>query len=153
MGVAVGNPEALSSLYTLKTHADSGQFLPIMEAGVEALTGDQGWTSDRNAVYSRRRDLVAEALGELKVEFSLPKGALYIWFRCPSGWISAAFTRSLLETIGVSMAPGVMFGQRGEGFVRLTLCAPEARLEEAMGRLDDCWDQVISGEWKREGDG
>jgi LL-diaminopimelate aminotransferase len=152
VGVAVGNPEALSSLYTLKTHADSGQFLPIMDAAVEALLGDQEWITERNDVYRRRRDLVAGALEDLKIETLKPKGAIYIWFRCPEGWTSKELTRSLLRSIGVSMAPGVIFGTQGEGFVRLSLCTSEDRLEEAMNRMGDCWDQVISMELKGDGD-
>lgn len=153
VGVAVGNPNALRSLYTLKTHADSGQFLPIMDAAVEALTGDQEWTVERNEVYRRRRDLVAEALGELNAYALKPKGAIYIWFRCPAGWSSTDLTRALLQNIGVSMAPGAIFGHRGDDFVRLSLCAPEERLAEAMERMAVCWDQVLSGELKGAVDG
>lgn len=153
VGVAVGNSNALRSLYTLKTHADSGQFLPIMEAAIEALTGDQGWIVERNEVYRQRRDLVAETLGNLKVDALKPRGAIYIWFRCPAGWSSTELTRALLQNIGVSMAPGVIFGHNGDDFVRLSLCAPEERLAEAMERVVNCWDQVLSGELKGDEDG
>jgi LL-diaminopimelate aminotransferase len=153
VGVAVGNPIALRSLYTLKTHADSGQFLPIMDAAVEALTGDQSWIVERNEVYRRRRDLVAAALGALGIDYFPPQGTIYIWFACPSGWTSTELTRSLLENIGISLAPGAIFGRSGDEFVRLSLCAPEARLSEAMERMAVCWDQVLSGELKGTEDG
>jgi LL-diaminopimelate aminotransferase len=153
VGVAVGNSKALSSLYTLKTHADSGQLLPIMDAAVEALTGDQGWVEERNEVYRQRRDLVVGTLQELDVDFFIPKGANYIWFGCPSGWSSTELTRSLLQKVGVSLAPGQIFGTQGDDHVRLSLCAPEKRLAEAMKRMADRWDQVLSGELKGGVDG
>ncbi len=138
-GAAVGNRTALEALYRLKTHADSGHFLPIHEAAVEAMIGDQDFIVPRNATYQRRRDIVLEALEELGVAFVRPKGALYVWFACPAGRSSVDFTVALLEEIGVSLAPGKMFGDQGEGYVRLSLCVPERRMKEAMERLKGWW--------------
>ncbi len=53
VGVAVGNPLVLQALYTLKSNADSSHFRPIMDAAVEAMTGDQGWLKDRNRIYQQ----------------------------------------------------------------------------------------------------
>ncbi len=150
VGVAVGNSRVLSSLYTLKTHADSGQFLPIMEAGIEALTGDQEWIEERNKVYRQRRDLVAAVLQDLGVDYLLPKGAIYMWFSCPTGWTSTRFAQALLRRTGVSLAPGSIFGDQGEGFIRLSLCAPEHRLADAMKRMADWWSEISTGELKGE---
>lgn len=134
-GAAVGNRTALEALYRIKTHADSGHFLPIHEAAIEAMTGDQDFIAPRNATYQRRRDIVMAALEELGVAFAPPKGALYVWFACPQGQSSVDFTIALLERTGVCLAPGKMFGKQGEGWVRLSLCVPESRLQEAMERL------------------
>jgi LL-diaminopimelate aminotransferase len=150
VGVAVGNSEALGSLYTLKTHTDSGQFFPIMEAAIEAMTGDQGWIEERNDVYRQRRDLVAEVLQDLGIDYLLPKGAIYMWFACPTGWTSTRFTQTLLKSTGVSLAPGSIFGDQGEGFIRLSLCAPEDRLADAMKRMTDWWSENATGELKGE---
>ena len=134
-GVAVGNSSALQSLYTLKTNVDSGQFLPIMEAATAALTGDQGWLSDRNGIYQQRRDLVIEALHASGLKARLPQGSLYIWCPVPAGWSSESFTSALLEQAHISLAPGSIFGEHGEGFVRISFTAPLERLEEAMQRM------------------
>jgi LL-diaminopimelate aminotransferase len=64
---------------------------------------------------------------------------LYIWFACPEGQTSVEFTLTLLEETGVCLAPGKMFGEQGEGWVRLSLCVPQARLQEAMERLKGWW--------------
>jgi len=153
VGVAVGNYKALSSLYTLKTHTDSGQFLPIMEAAIEALTGDQGWIEERNEVYGQRRDLVAAALQDLEIDYLPPKGAIYMWFSCPRGWTSTELTQALLQATGVSLAPGSIFGDQGEGFIRLSLCAPENRLAEAMKRMANWWSEIAAGELKGDTNG
>ena len=150
VGVAVGNSKALSSLYTLKTHTDSGQFLPIMVSAIEALTGDQGWIDERNEVYRQRRDLVADALNDLGIDYLLPKGAIYMWFGCPTRWTSTELTQTLLKSTGVSLAPGSIFGDQGEGFIRLSLCAPEDRLADAMKRMADWWSENATGELKGE---
>jgi LL-diaminopimelate aminotransferase len=144
-GVVVGNVHALDALYTLKTHADSGQFLPIMEAAAEALSIGEEWIEERNDIYRRRRDLVAEMLSELDTQFRLPRGAVYLWFAAPSGWSSIDFTEALLKDKGVSLAPGTIFGTRGEGFARLSLCRPEDRLLDAMTRMTEWWKQTSEG--------
>ena len=134
-GVAVGNSSVLQSLYTLKANVDSGQFLPIMEAATAALTGDQGWLSDRNGIYQQRRDLVIEALHASGLNARLPQGSLYIWCPVPAGWSSESFTSALLDQAHISLAPGSIFGEHGEGFVRISFTAPLERLEKAMQRM------------------
>jgi LL-diaminopimelate aminotransferase len=142
-GAAVGNPIALEALYRLKTHADSGHFLPIHEAAIEAMTGDQGFIHPRNAVYQKRRDIVVQALDALGANFAQPKGAMYVWCACPEGERSVDFTMALLEESGVSVAPGMMFGEQGEGYMRISLCVSEDRLSEAMGRMKDWWSRKV----------
>jgi LL-diaminopimelate aminotransferase len=142
-GAAVGNRVALEALYRLKTHADSGHFLPIHEAAIEAMTGDQGFIQPRNELYQKRRDIVVETLHELGANFEQPKGALYVWCACPKGWTSVDFTIAILEEAGVSLAPGMMFGEQGDGYTRISLCVPEDRLQEAMQRLKEWWRAKI----------
>ena len=144
-GVVVGNVDALDALYTLKTHADSGHFLPIMEAAVEALSIGEEWIEKRNDIYRGRRDLVAEKLSELNIQFQSPRGAIYLWFAVPSGWSSIDFTETLLKDKGVSLAPGTIFGSRGEGFARLSLCKSDHILVDAMARITEWWDQTAKG--------
>ena len=62
LGMAVGNPDVIKMLSTYKSQMDSSIFLPILEAGMAALEGDQGWLEDRNAIYQQRRDIVVDAL-------------------------------------------------------------------------------------------
>jgi LL-diaminopimelate aminotransferase len=135
MGVVVGNSSALQSLYTLKTNVDSGQFLPVMEAATAALTGDQSWLADRNEIYRKRRDLVIEALHSSGINVRVPQGSLYIWCPVPAGWSSETFASTLLDLAYISLTPGTIFGEHGNGFVRISFTASLERLEEAMQRM------------------
>ncbi len=145
VGVALGNARALEALYRLKTHADSGQFLPLMQAAVAALGTEEAWLQARNAVYQRRSERVARLLERLGAAFEPPRGGLYVWFGCPCGWTSRGLAQALLEEAGVSLAPGSLFGPRGEGYMRLSLCVPDERLDHALRRMERWWRRAVEG--------
>lgn len=135
VGAALGQAEALRALYKLKTNADSGHFLPILEAGTVALGTDQSWIEARNRVYQRRRDLVVEGLRRLGLTLSAPLASLYVWAPLPPGWRALEFTSAMLEVAQVSLTPGTVFGAHGEGYLRIALTQPEERIAEAMQRM------------------
>lgn len=138
-GVAAGNADVLLALTGLIGNVDSGMFKGILDAGVAALTGDQTWTSARNAHYERRRDLVVAALRAAGLQMDVPEAAIYVWARLPDGGRfgadDLAFTEALAATTGVSLTPGSIFGPSGQGYVRVSLCLEDQRLREAMQRV------------------
>jgi LL-diaminopimelate aminotransferase len=140
VGAALGSSEALGPFFRLKSNLDSGHFLPVMEAAVTALATDQRWLDERNQVYQRRRDIVVPALRDLGLEAALPQGSIYVWGALPHGRTGLEFAREALEEACVSLTPGAVFGQGGEGYIRLALTTGVERLEEAMRRL---------AEWRR----
>lgn len=135
VGVAVGNREALGALYRLKTNVDSGHFLPVLEAAGAAMTGDQSWLGPRNDVYRERRDIVLPALQSLRLRAEIPQASLYVWSSIPPGSTSVSFVREVLEKVHISLVPGTIFGEQGEGYFRLSLTAPAERIDEAMQRF------------------
>ena len=135
VGALVGNPGVIRSLFTLKTNADSGHFQPILEAAVTALNSDQGWIDERNDIYRQRRDLVIDNLRAVALEVSKPLASLYVWTPIPNGWTSDKFVAAALENAQVSMTPGTLFGENGEGYVRISLTVSLERMQEAMDRL------------------
>jgi LL-diaminopimelate aminotransferase len=135
VGMAVGSPEAVEALGRVKTNVDSGIFKPIQEAAVAALTGDQSWLKERNAVYQARRDVVMRFLAEIGLAAATPKATLYVWARLPDGAKSWDYCMRILEATGVWLTPGSAFGDSGEGFVRISLTLPEDRLRQAGKRL------------------
>jgi LL-diaminopimelate aminotransferase len=135
VGAALGNRQVLRSLYTLKTNADSGHFQPVLEAATAAMSGDQGWLVGRNEVYRQRRDLVMGTMRQLGLQAASPQASLYVWFKTPPGWTSLAFAEMILDRAHVSLTPGSIFGQYGEGYIRLAFTAPTERVAEAMQRM------------------
>ncbi|MBE9525263.1 MAG: aminotransferase class I/II-fold pyridoxal phosphate-dependent enzyme [Chloroflexi bacterium] len=144
VGACVGNPEVLAILHKLKSNVDSSHFLPIMASVAFALTGDQTWVKQRNEIYQERRDLVVNSLVSLGLSFTPPLGSLYVWTAIPSGWTSMKFTDLLLERANISVTPGVVFGQHGEGYIRISLTSPVERIVEAMQRLTKLWTEEHS---------
>lgn len=142
LGMAVGNPEALGYLHTYKSQVDSAHFEPMLIAGSAALTGDQTWTEQRNLVYKTRRDITVEGLRQAGFTVTAPPAAIYVWARLPQGTNdSTAFCAQLLEQTGVSTTPGIVYGQSGEGYLRISLVTPTDRIEEAMRRVVE-WVKV-----------
>lgn len=135
VGVAAGNAGLIQTLATLKSNIDSGVFRGIQEASVAALTGDQAWIAARNDHYRRRRDLVVAAVRTAGLQAEMPAAAIYVWARLPEGVDDAEYAARLLEATGVSLTPGSIFGPSGRGYIRISLCLPDARLNEAMERV------------------
>ncbi len=135
VGMAVGNQQALEGLARVKTNIDSGIFRAIQDAAVEALTGDQSWLPERNAIYQERRDIILAGLAAVGIHARKPEASLYVWAPVPEGYTSDDFATRLLEEKGVSVAPGTVFGAHGEGYMRVSLGADTERIREAMERL------------------
>ena len=134
----VGNAEAIGHYWRLKSNVDSGLFEAVQLAGVAALSpGADADVASMNELYRRRRDLVCEALRDIGVEVTPPKGTIYIWAPVPEGFgSSAAYCEHVLDAAGVVLSPGVTFGPHGEGFFRISLTTPDERLLEAVARLE-----------------
>lgn len=136
VGVVVGNSEVIRLLRVYKSQLDSSHFKPIMKAADTALTGDQSWLTKRNAIYEKRRDVIVETLRDLGFSLEIPKAALYVWARLPE-YIpdSVAFCERLLAETGVSVTPGIVYGNSGAGYIRVSIVTPVERLKEAMKRI------------------
>lgn len=136
LGMVAGNAQVISYLHTLKSQIDSAQFEPMFKAGAAALTGDQEWLIERNQVYQTRRDIIVSGLRQAGFSVQTPPAAIYVWARLPGGNMdSIDFCSRLLEQTGVSVTPGVIYGQAGEGYLRISLGTPTDRVQEAMRRV------------------
>lgn len=135
VGMAVGNAVAAEALARTKTNIDSGIFRAIQDAAILALTGDQDWLLERNETYRGRRDIILTTLHQVGIAAGAPVASLYIWASAPAGYKSSQFTTRLLEEAGISITPGTVFGEQGEGYMRISLGADTGRIREAMDRL------------------
>ena len=133
----VGNAEAIDIYWRLKTNIDSGLFDAVQLAGIAALSPDaDGDKREMNALYTRRRNLVVDALRDIGVDVKPPRGTIYIWAPVPAGFATAAeYCEHVLEEAGVAISPGGAYGPNGEGFFRISLTTPDDRLVEAVARL------------------
>src|SRR3954454_10318466 len=131
----IGNAEACNAYWHLKTNIDSGMFEAVQLAAAAAL--DAGPPEEMRVIYQRRRDLVCDALAEIGVKVTRPKGTIYVWAPVPEGHTSASYCELVLEESGVVVSPGGAYGPNGEGFFRISLTVPDGRLTEAMERLRD----------------
>src|SRR5919106_1189775 len=131
----VGNADAVSAYWRLKTNVDSGLFDAVQLAGAAALTGPRKAIEEMNEIYVRRRDLVVGTLREIGVEVQPPKGTIYVWAPVPQGHTSTSFAELVLEEVAVVVSPGSIYGPSGEGFFRISLTTPDERLTEALERI------------------
>ncbi len=134
---ACGNPYAIECLGTVKNNLDSGQFTAIQDAAITALESPKDCIDEMNKIYTRRRDLICDALTSIGLDCKPPKASIYVWCRVPEGMTSAEFATKVLEQAHVIVTPGSSYGPDGEGFIRISLTTPDDRLEEAVRRIRD----------------
>lgn len=132
IGFCVGNREVVSRLKTLKSNMDYGMFLPVQEAAIAAISGDQSCVDSTRNAYERRRDALCDGMNRIGWPMERPEATMFVWARIPNGFKdSAAFAMELVEKSGVLVTPGSAFGALGEGYVRFALVQDEQVLQEA----------------------
>lgn len=135
MGMIAANPQFIEWILKVKSNIDSGQFRPAMLAAAEALSKDESWYKGLNAVYTRRRKVAEQIMKQLGCRFNPSQRGLFLWGKLPVQMKSEAYTDTLLHGARVFLTPGSIFGSNGEGYIRISLCTPEERMEEALQRI------------------
>jgi LL-diaminopimelate aminotransferase len=135
VGFAVGNRELVGALGKVKTNTDSGVFEAVQKAGIAALSGDQTCVEELRRVYAERVEVLCGGLAKLGYDVIRPRASFYCLIAVPKGFTSLEFAGKLMVESGIVATPATGFGPGGEGFVRLTVCADKARLQEAVERL------------------
>ena len=136
IGMASGNPELIAGISKVKENTDSGIFNAVQFAGIHALRSETSNIEHMLGIYKGRRELVLGTLKKIGIEFNPPKGTFYLWVPTPNGMSSIDFTNRLFEKTAVVVAAGTAYGKFGEGFIRISLTVPDARLKEAMARIE-----------------
>ncbi len=136
-GMLVGNKDVIAGMAKIKSHSDRGMYYPMQVASTAALNGPVDFMAARNATFKERRDIVVNGLRAVGLDVDLPQATFYVWSTIPAGFISQDFCFKVLDTINVWMIPGSMYGQYGEGYLRIALTHPAKRLAEAMARLKE----------------
>ncbi len=134
MGFAVGNEQLIGALTRVKSYLDYGAFTPIQAAAVAALNGPQDCVEANRQLYKKRRDVLVECFGRAGWDIPVPMASMFAWAPIPEAFRqlgSMEFAKRLLTEAHVAVAPGVGFGEEGEGFVRIALVENEQRLRQA----------------------
>ncbi len=132
---AAGHRELIAALGKVKSNLDSGAFVPIQMAAIEAMRSCEQFPARTCAVYRERRDILMPALNKIGIEAQTARATFYVWGKIPGDLGSAAFAEQLLSRCGILAAPGAAFGRHGEGYIRFSLTLPTERVEEGAKRL------------------
>ena len=138
MGFAAGNPRLINALTRIKSYLDYGAFTPIQVASVAALNGPQDCVAEMRALYKERRDVLIRGLSAAGWDVPSPEGSMFAWAPIPERFAhlgSVGFSKLLLAEAGVAVAPGLGFGEHGEGFVRIGLVENTQRLRQATRNI------------------
>jgi LL-diaminopimelate aminotransferase len=137
IGVCVGNKEIVEKLKTLKSNLDYGMFLPIQEAAIAAITGDQSCVNDTRSAYELRRDVLCDSFNKIGWKMNPPEATMFVWAKIPDGFSdSMTFAMELMEKTGILVTPGSAFGELGEGYARLALVQDEEKLHRAAELIE-----------------
>ena len=138
MGFAAGNPRLINALTRMKSYLDYGAFTPIQVAAATALTGPQECVEQMRTLYRERRDVLIKGLVSAGWDMPSPEGSMFAWAPIPPKYAhlgSVEFSKLLLDRAKVAVAPGLGFGEYGEGFVRIALVENTHRLRQAVRNI------------------
>ncbi len=149
MGFAVGNERLVSALTRVKSYLDYGAYTPIQVAASAALNGPDDCIHEMRAIYKKRRDVMVESFAKAGWPIPAPRASMFAWTKIPERFAalgSLEFSKLMIEKADVAIAPGIGFGEHGEGFVRLALVENEQRIRQAargLKRLMDAADTSL----------
>lgn len=138
MGFGVGNPQLIKALTRMKSYLDYGAFTPIQVAATAALNGSQDCVEDMRTLYRERRDILIKGLHAAGWDVPSPDGSMFAWAPIPPRFAhlgSLEFAKLLMEKAKVAVAPGIGFGEYGDGHVRIALVENQHRLRQALRNI------------------
>ena len=136
IGMLASNPTFIQWILKVKSNIDSGQFRPMMKAAIEALKQGQEWYDNVNSTYAKRRLIAEEIMNTLGCHFDPKQSGLFLWGRIPNDAASSeALADDILYNARVFITPGFIFGSNGDRYIRISLCATEEKMNEALNRI------------------
>ncbi|NRA92355.1 MAG: aminotransferase class I/II-fold pyridoxal phosphate-dependent enzyme [Psychroserpens sp.] len=135
VGMVLGKPEYIDAILKVKSNMDSGMFLGIQKGAIEALNCSDIWYMSLNSVYEHRRQIVWKIADALKCTYDSNATGLFVWCKLPEYIKAEDYIDLILKEKSIFITPGTIFGSNGEGYIRISLCASQDDLEEALDRL------------------
>ncbi len=138
VGMLCGAKEKIDEVLRFKSNMDSGMFLPVQVAAAKALSLEKDWHDGVNTIYSARREKAFELLRLINCKFSTNQAGMFVWAKIPSKYKdSYALSDDVLYNNNVFITPGAIFGDAGNKYIRVSLCAPVEKFEEAIQRIQN----------------
>ena len=138
VGVLCGAKERIEEVLRFKSNMDSGMFLPVQLAAAKALGLEKDWYDGVNNVYRTRREIVFELLDLLQCTYSRKQVGMFVWAKIPARYKTGyELSDEVLYQANVFITPGGIFGNAGDGYIRVSLCSPVEKLEEAINRVSE----------------
>jgi alanine-synthesizing transaminase len=134
IGFAVGNAKLIAAMTRVKSYLDYGAFTPIQAAACAALNGPQDIVEKNRVLYHKRRDVLVDSFARAGWDIPSPRASMFAWAPLPPALAhlgSLEFSKQMLTEAKVAVAPGVGYGENGEGFVRIALVENDQRLRQA----------------------
>ena len=146
IGMLATNAEFVSWILKVKSNIDSGTFRPMQLAAAEAYRNDDGWHEEANVhVYAQRRILAGQIMEALDCQYDPEQVGMFLWGRIPDSYPQVEdLTEKVLHEARVFLTPGFIFGTNGERYIRISLCAKEEQLTEALRRIQAVFHQKRS---------
>ena len=136
IGALLGKSEFLNPVLKFKSNMDSGMFLPLQLAAVEALSADIKWFEQQNEIYKSRQKRVFELLDLLACTYDKGQTGMFVWAKTPDNFSSGyALSDQILIENAVFITPGGIFGSQGNEYIRISLCAKEEIFKEVIQRI------------------
>jgi LL-diaminopimelate aminotransferase len=135
VGMLAGSEKNISAVLKVKSNMDSGMFFPVQVGAVEALKLSDVWFDQQNEIYSARKEKVMELVDELGCHSKNDQSGLFVWAKTPKEISTEMMVDNLLYEKDIFITPGFIFGKQGEGYIRLSLCANEHIIEQALNRV------------------
>ena len=135
IGMVLGKETFINSILKVKSNMDSGMNYAIQKAAAKALKLSDDWYQNLNKTYQERQKIVFQICDKLKVEYDKNAVGMFVWAKLPEGTDDKIFIDEILYDKKVFITPGSIFGDNGKGYIRLSLCAANSKLTEALHRL------------------
>lgn len=138
VGMVIGNAEFISWILKVKSNIDSGTFRGIQLAAAEAYnTNSEEWHQEYNInVYRNRRNIAEKIMTTLGCRFDPSQVGMFLWGKIPETYKNGEeLTEKVLHQARVFITPGFIFGSKGERYIRISLCAKEEKIEQALERI------------------
>lgn len=136
MGMIAGNATFINWILKVKSNLDSGQFRAVQQAATRALTVGDEWYTTLNEQYARRRQIAEQIMDTLGCRFDPSQRGLFLWGRVPDTYeCGETLADKVLYEARVFITPGFIFGKNGNRYVRISLCATDEKMNEALSRI------------------